>query len=634
VGESQDIQQIEYRWQPKTDMTAVATSMSEASRRSWTQRIGPWIRHPGVEAPTESVRYEIFGNGNAAIAWRQRDPQAAMVTEGQATRPLVSRVLVGSAEMLTPELAMAVCAMGLPAPIGPPPGTVAVGTELPPISGAALTGMVDAMIDKLDAAAARETGLEPVIAAALSDRDMPLSVELPERLICLPVRSGPQSRLLWGLRRTLWPLLGRSPGRRDWSFSTFEPPLSDMDPGALGAIVFRLTQAAQHGAPMTFRPEVRVRPYEPVARPAETFEQELASLLVAAYVEHGGRKLGQLLTEWTRDCATADRRIDVAHNMLARNAVAVVGPGTKFVPVTPQAQQAQQNPARPAREEAGFDVQDRQPQPIPGQAGGYTEDAKTVLQPTSRLPTPTPPIPPPVPVARSVEVQRQAEHDADFQRRPAKLSHLLLLLSNEPASSGFDSALWELTAGMFETEPADRAVARKLLRDYGWYVGTLERNAQVRFDDILVMIFMRAVLPDLSQPEVARELTDWAGRSAAPPRVIKALYAACVGMDERQELDRILGPVLGGRWLSENGISAPPTPRVQPVTATQDRDAVRAARESAPRAPAPAAAGSPAADPAPLLSLKTVVTFLKRRIPVYVALLVVVGLVIVVQFVV
>jgi hypothetical protein len=362
-----------------------------------------------------------------------------------------------------------------------------------------------------------------------------------------------------------------------------------MDPGALGAIVFRLTQAAQHGAPMTFRQELRVRPYEPVTRSAETFEEELARLIVAAYQGQGGRALGQQLTEWTSGCTTAERRIDVAHGRFL-DQVAAVASVSGFPPIPPPAQLAT----------------------FPSAA------------PSARRPSEPPHAPPdPVPAARPLEAPRAAAPEADISHRPVKLSHLLALLSSGPADPQFDGAVRALKAEQFETEPGDRAVARKLLRDRGWYVDTLVRNAQANFDDILVMIFMRAVLPDLSQPSTARELTDWAGRRAAPPRVINALYAACDGTVKQPELAQILGPALAGRWLADNGISAPP------IAAAPNRDAAR------PRgASTPPSGTSPTTGPAPLPGMESALAFLNRKIPVYVALLIAVALLIVVQIIV
>ena len=214
MAESPELHQIEYRWQPAKDMSAVASSMSPESFRSWVQRIGPWVRHPGVDAPTDSVRYEIFGDRAAALAWRQRDRQAVEFEDGQDGRPLASRVLLGPADLLTPEVAIAVCYAGLPRTIGPRPGTVTAGTALPPVAAARLTGLVQDNAEALDLAAAQEAGLEQVVAAALSDRDTPLSVQLPERIIVRSPRGNSQALLLWGLRRTVGPVLGRADGRR------------------------------------------------------------------------------------------------------------------------------------------------------------------------------------------------------------------------------------------------------------------------------------------------------------------------------------------------------------------------------------------------------------------------------------
>src|SRR5262249_61805000 len=100
---------------------------------------------------------------------------------------------------------------------------------LPAIHAARLDGLVRDNAEALDRAAAQEPGLERVVAAALGDRDTPLSVQLPERIIVQSPRGGAQARLLWGLRRVVWPLVGRG-GRPGWAFSPFPLPLSGTDP--------------------------------------------------------------------------------------------------------------------------------------------------------------------------------------------------------------------------------------------------------------------------------------------------------------------------------------------------------------------------------------------------------------------
>ena len=292
----------------------------------------PWVRHPAVDAPTDSVHYQMFGDRAAALAWRQRDRHAVAFEDGREGRPLVSRVLLGPADLLTPEVAMAVCYTGLPETIGPRPGTVTVGARLPPVAAAGLTGLVRDNAEALDRAAAQEVGLERLVAAALGDQDTPLSVQLPERLIVRSPRGGSQALLLWGLRRTVQPLLSLGGGRRGWSFSTFELPLSDTDPGTLPDIVFRLMQPAPQAAPMTPRKEIRVRPQDPVPAPIETVYQYLARLLVVAYRDHGGDELSRLIVAYAGDYPLADRRIQAIYNALDASppAVTVVseGPGS------------------------------------------------------------------------------------------------------------------------------------------------------------------------------------------------------------------------------------------------------------------------------------------------------------------
>jgi len=334
VAESQEIHQIEYRWQPAKDMSAVACSMSPESFRSWVQRIGPWVRHPGVDAPTESVRYEMYRDRAAALVWRQRDRQAVQFNDGRDGRPLVSRVLLGPADLLTPEVAVTLCSTGLPETIGPRPGTVSFGATLPPVDAAGLTELVRDNAEALDRAAAREAGLERVVAAALGDRDTPLSVQLPERFIVRPPQGGSQALLLWGLRRTMGPLLGRGGGRRGWSFSTFELPLSDMDPETLPDIVFRLAQAAPQAAPMTPRAEIRVRPQDPVPVPVDTAYQHLARLLVVAYRDLGGDELSRVIAARAGDLWSADRRIQAVYDALDDSlpAVTVISEGAGNAP--------------------------------------------------------------------------------------------------------------------------------------------------------------------------------------------------------------------------------------------------------------------------------------------------------------
>src|SRR5438105_4001083 len=99
-------------------MSPYSSSMSAESTRGWDPLIRPWVRHPNVDAPSESVRYQVFPTGKAALAWRYRDRQPAGRKDAPQGRPMVSRVLVGQVSVLTPDVAMMLCREGLPVAAG------------------------------------------------------------------------------------------------------------------------------------------------------------------------------------------------------------------------------------------------------------------------------------------------------------------------------------------------------------------------------------------------------------------------------------------------------------------------------------------------------------------------------------
>ena len=154
---------------------------------------------------------------------------------------------MGPVQLLTPEVAIAVCRAGLPETIGPRPGQVPVGSLLPPVDPAELTSLARDKAEELDELAANEPGLDRLIAAALTDRDTALSVQLPQHIIARPPQRGSQGPLLWGLRRTVWPLIGDEAGRRGWSFSTYEPPQATWTPERSLTSFFASTKLCRAG---------------------------------------------------------------------------------------------------------------------------------------------------------------------------------------------------------------------------------------------------------------------------------------------------------------------------------------------------------------------------------------------------
>jgi hypothetical protein len=612
VTESYGIQQFEYRWRPARDFSPVTGSRPMSDIEPWIGRIALWVRHRGADAPAESVRYEVFGDGMAALAWRHRNARmlqddarmlqgdarmlqgdARMVEDETDSRPEATRLLMGPDHLLTPDVAVALCHSGLPPSIGPLPGQIAVGRRLPPVDPAELAELTRAMADDLDRLAAAEAGLDRVIAAALTDCDTPLSVQLPQRIIVMPPRAGSQGPLLWGLRRTVWPLLGSGAGRRGWSFSTYEPPLGQVDVGSLADIVFRAPQAASPGGMK--REEILVRPHEPAGPSAAIRHQDFARLLVDAYRHLGGEKLVQHLDAVGGDYASIDKRIEAVQATLysVLPATAISAPPRRpprEIPSPGPRDQAEDIgwPDDPAPMEGTAPRSPGRPSPVyPEEAGPPLRAPWPSGPPLSLAPRAgqdAPPLSPPAPPGPAAA--SGPEPPLSFP-----MTSLLDQLLAGPSDPDFEPALRLLWAGDFPDQPADRAAARQRMADRHWYLPVLLQYDLAHFDDTLEAIFRSAVIPDLDRPEVAQELASWAAERAAPPPVIKALNAAALGWAGRSELmRRILEPPLGSRWLTDHGI----------YTGPSAHDPSAYPGPSGPRRPGAHAAGRPGAnEPSP-----------------------------------
>jgi hypothetical protein len=324
MADAQDLHQIEYRHHQTRDLSPVASSMSRESVSGWDARIRAWVRHPHSETLSESVCYQVYPNEKAAMAWRYWDSRAAVRADGSHGRPLVSRVLVGPVSVLTPDVAVALCRTGpVPELIGPPPGQVPDDAVLEMVSGAALASLARQMTPELDAGAlAQEGRLQAVLAAVLAEPAIPLGINAPDEVMQQPVRDGAQCLLLWGLRRIAGPVLGAA--GREWSFSTFEPPLGDMDPAMLPRIVFRELPAGTQRPPTRTRREVQVRPFASSALDPETpyaARVGLAGWLIAEYRERGGDQLRDFIIESCGSETTSPKRLErVREALMARQA--------------------------------------------------------------------------------------------------------------------------------------------------------------------------------------------------------------------------------------------------------------------------------------------------------------------------
>jgi len=277
--------------------------------------------------------------------------QAAERKDGTQGRPLVSRVLAGRTDLLTPEVAIVLCRTGLPATVGPQPGQVTTEAGLSVVAADALSALVRGRTAGLDEEAARQEGLPQLVAAALADPHTPLAVQIPDTHILKAPGEGSQGPMLWGLRRIVWPLLGTT--GRGWSFSTFEPPLGDVDPTTLPDILFRQAQGAPPAAPARPRKEIKVRPFDPEALDDRSLYAELAGWLVAEYRERGGDELAQLITEWRGAEQSYQSQLQRVYDELCarRSPVVVSGPPAPFVPVSPAYDPAREPGPKPVLDE-------------------------------------------------------------------------------------------------------------------------------------------------------------------------------------------------------------------------------------------------------------------------------------------
>lgn len=502
--------------------------MSPESTRGWDPRIRPWVRHPNVDAPSESLCYQVFPAETVALAWRYRDREAAEREDGARGRPLVSRVLVSPARLLPPQLAIMLCRVGLP-------------------------GLAAARAGRLDQSAAQEKGLQQVVAAALSDPHTPLAIQLRDPYIFHGPRVAPQALLLWGLWRTVGPLLARGTARRGWSFSTFELPMGSQDASTLPDIVFRLAQAAS-GPPVNARQEIRVRPGDPsAAAGASPYLAELAEWLVSEYRETNGDQLEQLII----GCSAGqplDARLQIVFDLLRAkwSPVSVSGPAAPFVPV-PSGHEPVPRPAGPDEAAAPehWDVSGYQQGAEHREVSGrratidYWEvdqppdahDYREAGQPRNAAGHREPPGYRDVPQEPGPDAYGDPDSAypaASAQAPPPSVAGLLARLESEPDSQVFRSILHDLLSARTSFE--ERVAVRSQLPRSNWFIPALERHGHRDFVPDLAGIIRVFVLPDLERPSVASALSGWVRKG--PPEVTAALLTASKAADQERRSDR------------------------------------------------------------------------------------------------
>jgi hypothetical protein len=609
MADALDLHQIEYRHHQTKDLAPVAKSMSAESLRGWDSRIHAWVRHPHADTLSESVCYQVYPTGQqAALAWRYWDQGAVERADGTKGRPLVSRVLVGQASVLTPEVAVALCQAGpVPDAVGPMPGEVPADADLPTVSGARLTEVTRAMAPVLDEEAAEQEGLRAVVAAALADPFTPLAISVPDVLIRQSPRQSVQYKLLWGLRRITGPLLGEA--GRGWSFSTYELPLGGTDPGSLPSIVFREAQDGAQTQPARWRKEAKVRPFAPDALGPTTLYVdwvEMAGWLVTRYQERGGDQLEQFIAESCGGERSLRSRVDRVFDALRNTQSPVI------LSAEPRTHISLVDEWAPAR----ADKDSREPDTTPTdgasegieasagrQDGQQPDEPAVVVLPDQHDPTVTVPAlsrdpqEPTVPSyqmhlapAVNQELQdprrgtppplslpdRRGQHanggDAAQQSAPRQgtpqqterqplapapvlMSDLLRDLELVRDDDERFAATLQSVIGVSRhpVTPNDRANSWDKIRHRDWYNNITGR--QELSPSVIAEIFAVVVIPDLAGPDAPTAIAGiarWA--HTAPPPMVDGLLSAArtVGVETWQNVMHILEPAFAARWAADN----------------------------------------------------------------------------------
>jgi hypothetical protein len=587
------IQQVEYRWVQARGFSPIADSWNGARHLTdlWEPRLRRFVRHPdppgsgNPAAPDAGLVYLQFEDRQAAVVWRAWQPDALSLGNAgdhHERGGYVTRVLVGSAGTLRPEVGLAICRRGLPPEIGPQPGQVPRAAELEPIPSEAFETLVAAARSELDIGARTEPGLRLLVAGALRDPDRPISVVLPDELTAARPATGHQTPLLWGLWRCVGPLFGpydRRPvlGWR-WSYSTYEPPLGHEDAGLLPHVVFRSTQRRDGVQPVTFRTETVVRPRDPMDPHWEQDDgyARIGDCLASAYRELGANELTSVLTGIAAEHASLSERIaEIPHTKL----------GDYYS--SGQSSAWSRNPlaARPADADAGVGVgrgadagsgagadgfTARSSEDYTGDPLGSEEKAKGARRAQfyasgddgygldrSGSDTPT-------------GIGETAGPD-DLDPSPAESGDLvscyraLPVVRGTPHFRGVVRAIRALTddrRGRFVPSPLSRELRAEFAANR-WYVQDLHWMNFAAVEEELAMLLNPIVVSDLRTPETLAELQAVAVDPKTPVEVLTAIMLLLPKVSSREALDleREVMPAILGRLRRRPALPPPPPER-------------------------------------------------------------------------
>jgi hypothetical protein len=149
--------------------------------------------------------------------------------------------------------------------------------------------------------------------------------------------------------------------------------------------------------------------------------------------------------------------------------------------------------------------------------------------------------------------------------RPPAVSELLVQLAAATDIKEFENILQDILSAEERPDAADRVKARREVLKDDWHDEIREKFGDALSIDMLRTIFQAIVIPDLDDPAVAKEISDWTGN--ANPAVIHSLLAAArvSGDGSWEQMRDIIEPAIAHRWAAVNNMewSRDPIPESQ-----------------------------------------------------------------------
>lgn len=571
------VNQIEYRWDSNGDgLRPVAWSYrQQAELYDWRDRISPLVRapeRPRNEAARASVVYAATGLGDdVALLLRRRSPQLADLRAGDDRSSLITKVLTGPLELLTPAVARGLVRWGSSALRDPEPGLAAHGTRLSQLRRADLEQIerFSQPSTQIRTGQARLRWCQALVAAALTQVNSRLWVVLP------PAGEYGQERREWAEQMLVDALAVADPvlaGLRidgqpeGWgcSFSTYQELRADRDVQQFPRIVL-CDDDPEGGAPISARKGQWLSMWDSDTGDLAGHDREqLTHALVEAFDEWGETDYRKVVTEHVglaEDLQTRLAQLSRAFYVPSQQGRGADAPAEHGYLTTANghAQGSAGSAAgegaaarRPAQTFADDRTLAEGQGVLVGQTG-ETTTARTSTQtagPRSGSAGQT-----------STETHRGGPatgsgrqiRAADPSPRPAPSAH-------EERANAAVHYITDRINRPGALEPEDQEDCFAYLRDYAGAYVTYLSECPRDLPDQLGKTVKKIVLPALGTNQAsAADVIEWLSRPTTPADLVRAVHdSGALNSAEADLRDKLL-PRLGMRWLREHTIHPDPT---------------------------------------------------------------------------